>query len=550
MRGKRFSGLRGILPGFALSLGLSFLVCIYAPFELYLTNREEFWFRASQMLPYTLGLFFAALLVLCLCFLLARKLGSGLVVAGTALLAFVLLAVYIQGTFLVAGLPGMDGTRIDMNAYPELRLQSVLCWGGSAALTALLLWRLGSARFTKYAGFFGAGLTLLLALSLVGLVLTNLEPKRTVLASTDLELLNMSEEENLIVVHLDAVDAGMFEEVIAGDGVFQEGFRDFTYFDNTLSGYSSTKCSVPLILTSQWYEPSRSFTEYADEAMSGSPLFSGLRDRGYRLAVYDLNDFYLSRDLFDGVFENMREDDPVVASDKGMTAMMVRMALVKFAPWDLKRPGFNLQSKLADLRAFRGGVGYGYYDWGNALFYSRLNEPDPIRLRDGKSFKYIELEGAHNPYIYDRYVQLSPGADYRSSVECSLTIALELIRCLKDCGIYDNTALVFMADHGYNTASDDTNFCQHPLLMIKGRGEQHPLAVNNAPISHVDMCGAFLRLADGAAADSCFDWQSGQARERRFLRYDWRDLTRFEEYWQSGQAEDMSTMVLHAVLER
>ena len=66
MRGKRFSGLRGILPGFALSLGLSFLLCIYAPFELYLTNREEFWFRASQMLPYTLGLFFAALLVLCL----------------------------------------------------------------------------------------------------------------------------------------------------------------------------------------------------------------------------------------------------------------------------------------------------------------------------------------------------------------------------------------------------------------------------------------------------------------------------------------------------
>ena len=82
----------------------------------------------------------------------------------------------------------------------------------------------------------------------------------------------------------------------------------------------------------------------------------------------------------------------------------------------------------------------------------------------------------------------------------------------------------------------------HPLLLIKGRGESHPLAVNNAPISHADLCGAFLRLLDGADAASCFDWQAGQTRERRFLRYDWRDLTWMEEYVQTGQAEDMNTL--------
>ncbi len=550
MKKKSFAGLRDILPGLILSLALSFMLCVYAPFELYLTNREEFWFSSSHMLPYVMGLFLAMLLILALCFLLARRLGAGFVVFGTAVLACILLAAYVQGTFLVAGLPGMDGTAIDMNAYPALRLQSVFCWGGSTAVIALLLWRLGSARFSKVAGFFGVGLTLLLVLSLLGLVLTHLEPKRSALISTDLELLNMSEKENLIVVHLDAVDAGMFEEVLAGDESFREGFADFTYFDNTLSGYSATKCSVPLILTGQWYEPDRIFAEYVDEAMSSSPLFQGLLNRGYRLAVYDVDNFYLSEALFDGMFENMRRDAPAIGSKKEMAVMMIRMALVKFAPWDLKRPGFNLQSKLPTFRAFQNGLDYRYYDWDNYLFYNRLQKPESIHLRNEKSFKYIELVGAHNPYIYDRHVQLSSNADYRSSVECSLTIALEMIRCLKEFGIYDNTALVFMADHGYNTAFDDTNYFQHPLLLIKGRNEHHSLTVNNAPVSHADMCDIFLRLADGTPAEDCCDWQPGQIRIRRFLRYDWRDMSHFEEYWQTGQAEDMDTLVLQGVLER
>ena len=81
------------------------------------------------------------------------------------------------------------------------------------------------------------------------------------------------------------------------------------------------------------------------------------------------------------------------------------------------------------------------------------------------------------------------------------------------------------------------------MLMIKGRGERHPFAVDNAPVSHADLCDAFVRLLDGADSSACFDWHAGQQRGRRFLNYSWTDLDRFEEYMQSGQAEDGETLL-------
>ncbi|MBQ9687082.1 MAG: hypothetical protein IJV41_11160 [Oscillospiraceae bacterium] len=542
MKSEKKAFLRSLLPGLLLSLGLCFMLFVYAPFELLLTNRDDFWFSAGQMLPYTLVLFAAGLLVCSMALLLARRLGARVLTLATAALMLLVLGFYVQGNFLVAGLPGLNGALIDWNAYPKQRLLSVLCWLGCALVTGLLLWRLREVRFRLAAGALGGGMTLLLALTLVGLVLTGGSGRHEVLASTDQELLSMSEQENFIVVHLDAVDACAFEEIIAADPTYQTAFADFTYYDNTTSGYPNTKCSVPLILTGRWYEAQQDYDSFVNEAMAASPLLGRLEEKGYRLGLYDMDNFYLSMDLFDGRFENMRPDDPVIGSKKEMAVMVVRMALVKYAPWDLKRPGYNLQRRLQTFREFRQGGDLGYYDWSNEGFYSRLNQSEPIRLRPEKTFKYIELEGAHNPFVYLRDVTRSENATYKSGIEASLTIALRLIEQMKACGAYDNAVLVFMADHGYNPALDDTNYNQHPLLLIKGRGESHPFAVNNAPVSHEDIVDAFRKLLDGAPGGDCFDWQAGQTRERRFLRHDWRDITRFEEYIQTGQAEDMETL--------
>ena len=57
----------GVLPGLVCAFSLCFLLFIYAPYELYLTNQLEFWFTAGQLLRPALLLFcgvFALLILL------------------------------------------------------------------------------------------------------------------------------------------------------------------------------------------------------------------------------------------------------------------------------------------------------------------------------------------------------------------------------------------------------------------------------------------------------------------------------------------------------
>lgn len=78
--------------------------------------------------------------------------------------------------------------------------------------------------------------------------------------------------------------------------------------------------------------------------------------------------------------------------------------------------------------------------------------------------------------------------------------------------------------------------------MIKGRGEKHEFAVNNAPISTEDLSEAFVKLMNGSLSADAFDWHEGDVRERRFYAYNWFTVTDFVEYIQYGQAGDHETL--------
>ena len=547
---KKSKLLRVMLPGFAVSFSLCFMLLVYAPFELYLTNQSSFWYTFSIMAQYTLAMFAAGMLLCVIAFFIAAKLGDRVMTAAVAAAVFVMLGAYIQGTFLVSGLPGMDGTEIDWSAYPAERIKSILAWVLSAAVTAVLLWKLGREKFRKIAGYAGAALGLMLVLSLGMLMFTTRTEKRETLAATDVNLMSFSDGEILIVVHLDAMDAGVFNEVLAQHPEYRDTFADFTYFDNAMSGYGHTKCSVPLILTGQWFIPDKSgggssanadaFDEYLNTELESSPLFTALEEKSYRIGIYDSEDFFLYKDIYDGRIDNMR-DDIAVPSDAGrMVKSVFRMAMIKYAPWDLKAAGYRLQSEMQRFRASKNGGDYEFYSSSNSEFYDRLKEENCITADSTDSFKYIVLDGAHVPFMHDKDMNTVENATYEQQIEASMTIAGLYLKRLKAAGVYDNSAIVFLSDHGSTLSDEDKR--EHTLLMIKGRGEKHEFAVNSAPISFEDMSAAFVKLIDGSVSTDAFDWHEGDVRERRFFSYNWLTFTDFVEYIQYGQAGEHETL--------
>ncbi len=523
--------IKSILPGIAAALAGCFMLFIYAPFELYFTNQIEFWFTAGQMLPMALAMF-AGAFALCVLLLLAA-------------MVIAVLCCYVQGNFLVSGLPGLDGAVIDWNAYPAERLKSALLWVIATAAVPAALKLLGRKKFERAAGAVCAVLALILGATLATLALTTERiDKENGNTSTELDMFRMSENENFLILVLDAMDGCTFDRVLDRDESYREIFDGFTYYDNTMGGYAFSKASAPLILTGQWYEAEQDFIDYIREAVAGSPFFDRLEEENYRKALYT-SDPSLLIALTKEEFPNLTDQQPDVTSNAVMCKLLTKMAIIKYAPWDAKRLGYDLMGRLNECRGLDPDSEYGaYFDWTDAAFYARVKDENPVERVEQNRFKFLHLEGGHEPHMYNADMLVTEDGNYEDTLEACIKMCGALFERYKEAGVYDNTVIVLLADHGYADGTEKLNTVQqHPILFIKGKNERHGLKTDSAPISYDDLQQAFLRLMDGKQSDEVFDWHEGDERERRFLLHEWTSTDHLQEYVQTGRAEDMDTFV-------
>ena len=532
-----------ILSGALIAFALCFTLFIYAPYELYVTNQLEFWFTAGQMLPYALGLFAAAFLAILLVLYIARRINEKLYNLVSAACLVALICSWVQGSFLVWDLPPMDGKPVDWGSFPVDRVCSIALWVIVIAATIILMKKLGGSRFVRLGSYTALAVAFILAVTLGTVFMTTgLSDKSRELIATNEDMFTYSDDENLLILVLDAVDSTAFEQSMARDAHYSEIFKDFTYFRNTVGGYPYSQLSIPLILTGQWYEAQESFADYEREAMRTSPLLQRLDEEGYRKSLY-LDEGTLLAALDEGSFENLTTDRPVPSSTFHMCKLVVKMAIIKHAPWDLKYLGYDLPGRLSEGEKHGGEDGKEYFDISNLVFYNKLKDESTVTASGEKRFKYIHLEGAHEPHRYDKYLNVLDSSPYRDVIEGNFTMVDLFFERMKEAGVYDNTAIVVMSDHGSHNETDLRNMNQNPILLIKGRGEQHDgLTVSYAPVSYDDLQQAYQRLLDGEGSDGVFDWHEGDARARRFLWYEMADNSLLTEYEQTGSAEDMTTL--------
>ena len=534
---------RRLLPGLAVAFAACFLLFLYAPLELYLTNPLEFWFTAGQMLPYALGLFAIFFVVLALLLAAAERISPKLFTALTALGFIALVCTWIQGSFLVRSLPALNGEVVDWGAYPAPRIASLLLWLIVAAIVFIVLRKLGAARFKTLVCFGSLALSLLLAITLGGLALTGgHREKAQAVTCTDEGMFTWSEDENFLILVLDAVDGLAFEQVLDRDPAYPEVFADFTYFKNTVGGYPYSQCSIPLIISGEWYEAQEVFTVFERRALLEAPVLQRAEEEGWRRWIYPM-DPYVMASVSIGQFENLTPDQPTFSSTVSAAKILGKMAIVKHAPWDLKRYAYDLPYRLSELTRYNGEEGVSYYNWSDRIFYRRVTDANPIDVVPEKCWKYIHLEGAHEPHVYDKDMNVLPSSPFRDVIEGNINMVSAFLQRMKEAGVYDNTSIVICSDHGSHNGIDLVTINQNPILLIKGKNEHHPFRTDDAPISFDDLQAAYLKLLDGAQSDALFSWREGDARDRRFFYHELVDSGVLTEYVQTGHAEDMTTLL-------
>lgn len=546
-KGKMLAELR---PAFFLSLTFCFMLFIYAPLELYVNNIEEFWYDAFVLFPFIIKDFFFFLAVSVVLFGVAYLLAK--IVYEIALYSYFvcMIACYIQGNYMVKGLPPLDGTDIHWEWYRPEMIKSTIMWAVVAVICLIGFLVLKYDKVKKAVSYVSIFMGLMLAVTITVLSINgDIFTKKQYEKFNKLDQFEMSTDTNFVIVMLDAIDEECFWQVWEQHPEYAEEMRDFTFYNNAMSGYAYTNHSLPLIISGEWYENKEPFSDYQIRVFKDSPFFNRLKEQGYTLSYYE-DEYKFEVGVMDGAFNNLAYTQSSLWDAPLFNKRIIKMVGMKYAPYLLKpKCWFNVDMLNNQEMTPKDEA---LFSWKNKDFYDDVKEDD-ITYVDGKRFKLIHLMGAHVPFYYDKDVNEIDNANYYTCIESSMTVTMAYLDKLREAGVYDNSVIIVLSDHGYNIEGDAVDTPQrnenetgrqHPVLFVKGLNESHDFQVSGAPISYEDLVDAYYKLMDGAASDDCFAYKEGDQRERRYLLYKYLGEDHMVEYVQTGYAGDESTLVL------
>ena len=533
-------------PGFLLSLASSFMICIFAPLDFYFHNIYEFNFDIYHFLPELIKLFILLFVFICLilivCYLINNKLYSAVLIFGF----ITYFCTYIQGNFLVGNLPVMDGTRIDWSSYRTDKIVSLILWIFVTLIVILIVKYLNKKRGIKLLATVSSFITaVLLATLLVVSAQNNGSITKSAISTKDNEYV-MSDKENFIILVLDMYDSMTFDRIINDvHPQFREYLNDFTYFPDTVSAYGYTKHAIPQMLTGKWYENDINFQRYSKDSMMNSELFKKLSDNGYEMSLYEVSINY--DEDYGKIFNNIQDVPFEFDSFPVFAVNILKLTWFRYAPYSLKG---IIDVQIEDINELRKKTkqATSFID-SDSDFYNDLLSAQVTIDDNNKVFKFIHIQGAHMPYTYDENMNAIPVEEgtYEKMAAAMLTLTDKYLSLLKENGVYDNSNIIILSDHGYQKDLDTEKYYyarSNPILMIKTKNEHHELLYDNAPISYDDLMTCYLRIIDGYGVADLFDAKEGDQRLRRYLGYDGPEgYDKMIECFQSGKAWEMETMI-------
>lgn len=537
--------LQEFMPGILLALASSVLF-LYAPLEIFFSNIADLWFDFPLIiLPLLIAIivsFIGLSFLLFVTYRINKKIYRFLIYLGHVLL----ITTFIQGNFLVESLPVLDGSKIIWSNYKLQMVESAALLVIISALYYLLIKKISLKSFVKLSSIFSLLMILIMSTVLIVTgIATNGFAKKDMMWLTSDKQYVMSQDKNLIVMIVDATDATYFKKVINEYPELKETFEDFTFFTNTLSAYPYTQTSVPFILGSQWINDDETLEDYAKRNIENSALLNELQNKDYEIGIYTPNIRMEKVDT--SKFVNFQKVEYGIKK-KGFLKNIYKLSWFKYAPFYLKNlvnVDMDMFTKLRINKNKRNND----FDTENLAFYQNMQRSS-IEKTTAKQFKFIHFDGSHTPFQYDENLNLisTDDGDYKTAIRAAIKIVDTYLAMLKESGVYDNSAIIIMADHGYTVVDDPEHTAhistdrQNPILLVKGLGESHELYYNDAPIDFTDLPECYSRLLDGAQSDSVFDAKEGESRERQYDYYNLNFSDYYEVQIQKGHASDDTTL--------
>jgi hypothetical protein len=509
-----------------VSLLLSGTLFFFGPSHIYLYNVLEFPYTFLN-LSLMLGLFTGIVFAIVCAFVLvvdARMLERRLVPVLFALSALL----FLQGNLIVWDYGILDGSDI---YWGEKHLYGVV---DSAVWIAFLCLALFKHEFFYRVSRLGSvALIVLQSVSLLFLLVKAPGDAWIKYASNEEARFKFSSGKNIAIMILDQFQTDIFAEIIHNDKRYIDIFDGFTYFPDAVAGFPTTYPSIPLILTGKYYKNSIPMQEFIKKAyFSGSSIPKTLKGHGYNVLLSTAypRTVYLGSAV---VSEAARRGILAIPSFKE-AAELLDITLFRYLPHYMKMLVFD--DRLNQPYLFGKFLNRTAIIDVDMLFIEEMMSMSEVAIKENV-FRFYHMKGVHIPYILNESLEYE-ALNYdrqglKTVARAKLKITQIFLNTLEKMGIYDNTMLFIIADHGSGTpnyylpsALGDVNdmSCLAPLVLVKPFRSRGPLRVSKSPVALSDIPKTVfdaLGIKGDAPGTSMFKLDPLSKRERLHLTYTW-----------------------------
>ena len=484
---------------FLIALPPALLACLtlvfFGPFEMALTNSSSLAFD-----PMTVGIVtgIASLALTAVIALVLPILRGKLFNYGASATFAVAVAGYLQGTFLGNSLGPLTGDAIAWHNMKGALILNLFIWFVIFIIPFILaffnikLWK-GSLQFVSL---------LLIAAQIVGIVSLLYNPKTSDSSYwvdnsdyyfSEEGLFTFSEDHNVLVFLLDRMDYDCITDVLEEDPEFFNELDGFTSYTNAISEFARTLPGANHILTGYedgvYIDKAEAFLDKSWSA-SGENILDAMNNAGY-----DVDIFSTITAMF-GTPQNFTDKVSNISSDFSKinyTQLIYNISMVsayKYAPVALKpffwcysddiNDGIYIESTRYEIDEFR---------------FSQDIETMAAN-QEKKAFKFYHFNGPHAPYILNADgTKNDHGTSRVEQTMGSFRILYNTFEKMKELGIYEDTEIIIVADHG--EAVSDSEPVQKATaigLFHKPSGSANtPLAYNKAPVSHKNIPATIMK---------------------------------------------------------
>ncbi|MBT8090387.1 MAG: sulfatase-like hydrolase/transferase [Gammaproteobacteria bacterium] len=536
------TAVRRLASGAALAALPLLTLCVFTPLLIYSGNPSEFTASFTQIalayLPY------CAVLILAVG-LLAALLSADGYRRMQALTGAVACLLWLQSNILVWDYGELDGRSIEWLAGAWRGLLDAAIWAGVIIVSIIAFKRSGPLFLWAAAALFVVQLTAA-AVGMAG-------DDPAALKHSDIEedqaardaLPRFSTSKNVVHIVMDGLQTDLFEQLLEDRLNDGEDLRDqlqgFTLFRDNLGAFPYTQLTIPAMLSGKTYQNRVPVDEFIDATLGGDTVLNAASDAGFEVDI-------AAQVSLKNIYAKNRHTNAYAISNSGHvsardyivndSARLIDLSLFRALP----HFGKALVHR-DELWVFQGMVrtaSYLHMQYFSDLEFVR-NLSQAMRVdREAPVYKIMHLMFAHRPTVGDENcdfdgVQATGRENVLRQANCGLQAVLAVFSRMKALGIYDNSLIILMADHGAwvrlrdfdpekkRGAIDSMSAAMAvPLLAIKRSNDSADFRVSNAPTSIPDLpatVAADLGLPVQFPGVNVFTLSDSQSRERSHYKY-------------------------------